>query len=75
MCNSCYCNIFTIFFCDEKLLGIILCGEKSNKLIEFLELDKRDIHVAEYLTELSSRSYFSAICYLLLRKILSHVNS
>lgn len=40
---------------EEKPLGIILCGEKSDQLVEFLELDKSGIHVAEYLTELPSR--------------------
>lgn len=32
-------------------LGIILCAEKDHEQIELLELDKSDIHVAQYLTK------------------------
>lgn len=37
---------------EEEPLGLILCAEKSDERIEVLELEKRGIRVAEYLTEL-----------------------
>jgi len=36
---------------EESPLGIILCAEKDHEQIELLELDKGDIHVAQYLTK------------------------
>ena len=36
-------------------IGIILCADKQNEQIELLELDKSNIHVAEYLTVLPNR--------------------
>ena len=36
-------------------LGLILCADKSDELIELLEMDATGIHVAEYLTELPSK--------------------
>jgi predicted nuclease of restriction endonuclease-like (RecB) superfamily len=41
---------------DEKSpIGIILCADKKNEQIELLELDKSNIHVAQYLTVLPDR--------------------
>ena len=37
---------------EGKPLGIILCAGKDEEDIEYLELDKSGIHVAQYLTEL-----------------------
>ncbi|NNM59594.1 MAG: DUF1016 domain-containing protein [Legionellales bacterium] len=37
---------------EEPPLGIILCSHKEQEEIELLELDKSDIHVAEYLVQL-----------------------
>ncbi len=37
---------------EKTPIGILLCSEKSDKMIELLELDKSGIHVATYLTEL-----------------------
>lgn len=37
---------------EESPLGIILCAGKKDEQIELLELDKSEIHVAEYLTVL-----------------------
>jgi predicted nuclease of restriction endonuclease-like (RecB) superfamily len=46
---------------DEKPpLGIILCAGKKQEQIELLELDKSDIHVAEYLTVLPSKELLKA---------------
>lgn len=40
---------------EDEPLGIILCAQKKEEHIELLELNKSGIHVAEYLTELSSK--------------------
>lgn len=37
---------------EEKPLGIILCADKDQEDIEYLELNNSGIHVAQYLTEL-----------------------
>lgn len=37
---------------ENSPLGILLCAEKSDEMIELLELDKAGIHVASYITEL-----------------------
>lgn len=37
---------------EEKPMGIILCAGKDHDDIEYLEMDKTGIHVAQYLTEL-----------------------
>lgn len=41
---------------EASLLGIILCTGKKSEHIELLELGKSSIHVAEYLTTLSTRA-------------------
>jgi predicted nuclease of restriction endonuclease-like (RecB) superfamily len=40
---------------EEAPLGIILCAGKKRETVEYLDLDSRGIHVAEYLTELPRR--------------------
>lgn len=40
---------------EEKPMGIILCAGKDQDDIEYLEMDKTGIHVAQYLTELPPR--------------------
>jgi predicted nuclease of restriction endonuclease-like (RecB) superfamily len=40
---------------EEKPMGIILCAGKDSEDIEYLEMDKTGIHVAQYLTELPPR--------------------
>jgi len=37
---------------EEKPIGIILCANKDQEDVEYLELDQTGIHVAQYLTEL-----------------------
>ena len=37
---------------ENTPIGLLLCSEKNEKIIELLELDKSGIHVATYLTEL-----------------------
>ena len=41
-------------------LGLLLCAEKSDEIIELLELDKSGIHVATYLTELPPLEWLKA---------------
>lgn len=40
---------------EESPLGIILCAGKKAETVEYLDLDRSGIHVAEYLTALPSR--------------------
>ena len=40
---------------ENSPLGIILCADKQSEQIELLELDKSNIHVAQYLTVLPDR--------------------
>lgn len=40
---------------EQSPLGIILCAGKKRETVEYLDLDTRGIHVAEYLTELPPR--------------------
>jgi predicted nuclease of restriction endonuclease-like (RecB) superfamily len=40
---------------EQPPLGIILCASKKRETVEYLDLDARGIHVAEYLTELPPR--------------------
>jgi len=40
---------------ENSPIGIILCADKQNEQIELLELDKSNIHVAQYLTVLPPR--------------------
>ena len=36
-------------------MGILLCAEKSDSLVELLELSNSGIHIAQYLTELPDK--------------------
>lgn len=45
---------------ENPPIGILLCAEKSDSLIELLELDKSGIHVAQYLTELPEKKVLEA---------------
>ncbi len=40
---------------EESPIGLILCSEKSNERVELLALDKHDIKVAEYWTQLPDK--------------------
>jgi hypothetical protein len=40
---------------EQAPLGIVLCAGKKCETVEYLDLDTRGIHVAEYLTELPPR--------------------
>jgi predicted nuclease of restriction endonuclease-like (RecB) superfamily len=41
---------------EQAPLGIILCAGKKRETVEYLDLDARGIHVAEYLTEMPPRA-------------------
>ena len=41
-------------------MGIILCAGKDHDDIEYLEMDKTGIHVAQYLTEMPPREILEA---------------
>ncbi|MEA2029465.1 MAG: hypothetical protein U9N49_10885 [Campylobacterota bacterium] len=41
-------------------MGIILCADKKSERIELLELDKSNIHVAQYLTVLPAKAKLEA---------------
>jgi predicted nuclease of restriction endonuclease-like (RecB) superfamily len=43
---------------EESPIGLILCAEKSDEVIELLQLDKGSIRVAQYLTELPPKEIF-----------------
>jgi predicted nuclease of restriction endonuclease-like (RecB) superfamily len=43
---------------EQVPLGIILCAGKKRETVEYLDLDARGIHVAEYLTDLPPREVF-----------------
>lgn len=45
---------------ENTPLGILLCTEKNDQMIELLELDKSGIHVATYLTELPPIEWLKA---------------
>jgi predicted nuclease of restriction endonuclease-like (RecB) superfamily len=45
---------------EQAPLGIILCAGKKRETVEYLDLDTRGIHVAEYLTELPPRAVLEA---------------
>lgn len=46
---------------EEKPMGIILCVGKDHDDIEYLEMDKTGIHVAQYLTEISPKKFWNPI--------------
>lgn len=41
---------------EQAPIGLILCADKSNELVELLEMDATGIQVAQYLTELPSKA-------------------
>ena len=45
---------------ENSPIGIILCADKNSEQIELLELDKSNIHVAQYLTVLPAREKLEA---------------
>jgi Uncharacterized conserved protein len=45
---------------ENSPMGILLCAEKSNSLVELLELGKSGIHAAQYLTELPDKKILEA---------------
>ncbi|MGV3620278.1 MAG: PDDEXK nuclease domain-containing protein [Archangium sp.] len=52
---------------ERAPIGIILCAGKKSETVEYLGLDKRNIHVAEYVTELPSREVLQNKLHVALR--------
>lgn len=48
------------FHHESKPMGIILCAGKDHDDIEYLEMDKTGIHVAQYLTEMPPKEVLEA---------------
>ena len=48
------------FHHESKPMGIILCAGKDHDDIEYLEMDKTGIHVAQYLTEMPPKEILEA---------------
>lgn len=44
---------------EQKPIGLLLCSEGNTEHIELLMLDESEIRVAQYLTELPSKAWFS----------------
>jgi len=53
---------------EEPPVALILCAEKSEEVIELLELDKGDIRVAQYLTSLPSKEVLEAKLHLAIQR-------
>lgn len=45
---------------ENAPIGLLLCADKNDEMVELLELDKSNIHVSSYLTELPSKEEFRA---------------
>lgn len=53
---------------EEPPVALILCAEKSDEVIELLELDKGDIRVAQYLTSMPSKEVLEAKLHLAIQR-------
>jgi RecB family endonuclease NucS len=60
---------------EENPIGLILCAEKSDEVIELLQLDKGSIRVAQYLTELPSKELFKKKLHDAIRRAKSMLNN
>ena len=47
---------------EESPVALILCAEKSDEVIELLELDKGDIRVSQYLTAMHLKKNWKRNC-------------
>ncbi|MDP1829648.1 MAG: hypothetical protein Q8L48_40660 [Archangium sp.] len=45
---------------EEAPVALILCAGKRSETVEYLQLDRDNIHVAEYLTQLPPRDVLEA---------------
>ncbi len=45
---------------EDKPVGIILCADKDQEDVEYLELNQAGIHVSQYLTELPPKELMEA---------------
>ncbi len=46
----------------EKPVALILCAEKSQETIEFMDIDNASIHVAQYLTKMPPEELLEKSC-------------
>lgn len=52
---------------EETPIALILCAEKSQETIELLELNKGDIHVGQYLTQMPPKELLEAKLHLAIK--------
>ena len=53
---------------EDSPIALILCAEKSDEVVELLELDKGDIRVAQYLTAMPSKDVLEEKLYLAIQR-------
>lgn len=53
---------------EELSVALIFCAEKSDEVIELLELDKGDIRVAQYLTSMPSKEVLEEKLHLAIQR-------
>ena len=53
---------------EDSPIALILCAEKSDEVVELLELDKGDIRVAQYLTAMPSKEVLEEKLYLAIQR-------
>lgn len=53
---------------EESPVALILCAEKSDEVIELLELDKGDIRVSQYLTSMPSKEELEEKLHLAIKR-------
>jgi predicted nuclease of restriction endonuclease-like (RecB) superfamily len=60
---------------EESPIGLILCAEKSDEVIELLQLDRGSIRVAQYLTELPPKEIFKKKLHEAINRAKSRLNN
>ena len=60
---------------ENSPIGIILCADKQSEQIELLELDKSNIHVAQYLTVLPEKKLLEAKLHKVIQKAKERYNN
>lgn len=53
---------------EEPPIALILCAEKSDEVIELLELDKGDVRVTQYLTAMPSKEVLEEKLHLAIQR-------
>ncbi len=60
---------------EESPIGLILCAEKSDEVIELLQLEQDSIRVAQYLTELPPKEVFKKKLHEAINRAKSRLNN